>query len=100
AHDPVAVDEAREHHFGDAITYVESNYAALDGAHALIIHTEWHPYRRPDFERMRKAMASPLVFDGRNLYSPRAMATAGFEYHSIGRPAAVPADGTAPTSRN
>jgi len=99
AHDPVAVDEARAHHFGDTIVYAESNYAALNGVDALVIHTEWHPYRRPDFDRMRRAMTTPLVFDGRNLYDPRIMAAAGFEYHSIGRSAVVPTGHRAPTSQ-
>ena len=87
AHDPVAAEEAREHHFGDDIEYVSVNYDALDGAEALVIHTEWHPYRRPDFERMKQQMAQPLVFDGRNLYDPANMHERGFEYHSIGRDA-------------
>ncbi len=84
AHDPVAMDEARGR-FGDRIEYVDQNYAALEGADALVIHTEWHPYRRPDFERMRALMAHPVVFDGRNLWGLDAMAGRGFEYHSIGR---------------
>ena len=84
AHDPVAMDEAR-HHFGDSITYCDTNYDALDGASALIIHTEWHPYRRPDFERVKNALAHPVVFDGRNVYNPARMGTMGFEYVSIGR---------------
>jgi UDPglucose 6-dehydrogenase len=84
AHDPVAVDEAR-HHFGDRIEYVKSTYDALEGASALVIHTEWLPYRHPDFARMREAMARPLIFDGRNLYNPESAAAEGFEYHSIGR---------------
>ncbi|MEX2471578.1 MAG: UDP-glucose/GDP-mannose dehydrogenase family protein [Gemmatimonadota bacterium] len=92
AHDPVAMDEAKEHHFGDGIDYVDVNYDALDGADALVIHTEWHPYRRPDFERMKKAMAQPFVFDGRNLYDPAGMAAAGFEYYSIGRKTALPGE--------
>jgi UDPglucose 6-dehydrogenase len=90
AHDPVAIDEARAHHFGDEITYVQTNYDALHGADALVIHTEWHPYRRPDFERMRTAMSTPLVFDGRNLYDPDTMSEHGFEYYSIGRSTAMP----------
>ena len=90
AHDPVAIDEARAHHFGDEITYVQTNYDALHGADALVIHTEWHPYRRPDFERMRTAMSTPLVFDGRNLYDPDTMSGHGFEYYSIGRLTAMP----------
>ncbi|MDH5590737.1 MAG: UDP-glucose/GDP-mannose dehydrogenase family protein [Gemmatimonadota bacterium] len=86
AHDPVAMEEAREHHFGDRIRYVETYYDALADADALIIHTEWLEYRRPDFERMRAALGHPVVFDGRNLYDPRRMKAAGFEYHSVGRP--------------
>jgi len=91
AHDPVATDEARRH-LGDSVLYAETNYETLEGADALVIHTEWHPYRRPDFARMRATMATPLVFDGRNLYDPDAMAEAGFEYHSIGRRTTVPGD--------
>jgi UDPglucose 6-dehydrogenase len=89
AHDPVAVEEAR-HHLGDRITYAATNYDALDGASALVIHTEWLPYRNPDFKRMEAAMAEPLIFDGRNLYDPADVAAAGFEYHSIGRQTVTP----------
>jgi len=88
AHDPVAMDEARRH-LGERIAYVDTNYGTLDGADALVIHTEWHPYRRPDFPRMKAAMKAPLVFDGRNLWDPEAMAEKGFEYYCIGRGAAV-----------
>ena len=84
AHDPVAIGEAR-HHLGDRVEYAATNYAALEGADALVIHTEWHPYRSPDFPRMREAMARPLILDGRNLYDPSDMAARGFEYVSIGR---------------
>ncbi len=87
AHDPVAMDEAR-HHLGDRIGYADGNYDALQGADALVIHTEWHPYRHPDFARMREAMARPLIVDGRNLYEPEVVAGEGFEYLSIGRRAA------------
>ena len=85
AHDPEAMSEARRH-FGDRITYAANNYEALDGAEALVIHTEWNPYRHPDFGRMRKAMARPLIIDGRNLYDPATVSSEGFEYVSIGRP--------------
>jgi UDPglucose 6-dehydrogenase len=94
AHDPVAAEEAHRH-FGDRIEYVKTNYDALDGAHALVIHTEWHPYRRPDFRRMRAAMAEPIIFDGRNLYDPDSVSQEGFEYHSIGRRPRAPAGGGA-----
>ena len=84
AHDPEAMTEARRR-FGDRVEWCEDDYAALEGSAALAIHTEWSPYRRPDFDRMKAAMAQPLVFDGRNLYDPKRMAKLGFEYHSVGR---------------
>ncbi len=85
AHDPVALGEARRR-FGDRIMYGTSNYEVLEGADALVIHTEWHPYRRPDLDRMAGLLAQPLIFDGRNLYDPERMERYGFEYVSIGRP--------------
>jgi len=84
AHDPEAMEEAKRR-FGDRIELCDDYYAALEGAASLVIHTEWNPYRRPDFERMSAEMKQPLVFDGRNLYQPRRMADLGFEYHSVGR---------------
>ncbi|MGD2120294.1 MAG: UDP-glucose/GDP-mannose dehydrogenase family protein [Gemmatimonadota bacterium] len=88
-HDPVAMEEARRH-FGDQVEYCKNNYDALEGAHALLIHTEWLPYRRPDFVRMREALSTPLVLDGRNLYRPETMRELGFEYHSVGRRSVSP----------
>ena len=85
AHDPVAMEEARNH-FGDRIEYASSNYDALEGADALVIFTDWSDYRAPDFDRMKKTLNQPLVIDGRNLYSRRKMADLGLEYHCIGRP--------------
>lgn len=84
AHDPVAQHEA-ERILGDAVEYRAHNYETLEGADALIIHTEWHPYRRPDFLRMRDLLKSPVIFDGRNLYKPAKMMELGFEYFSVGR---------------
>lgn len=89
AHDPVAMEEA-ERHFGDRISYHDNNYDPLVGADALLIHTEWLPYRRPDFVRMKEALLNPLVFDGRNLFPPERMREAGFEYYSVGRQAVLP----------
>jgi UDPglucose 6-dehydrogenase len=85
AHDPVALGEAR-HIFGDRVSLSDSNYDVVEGADALVIHTEWHPYRRPDFDRIKTALVQPVVFDGRNLYDPARMGRLGFEYHSVGRP--------------
>jgi UDPglucose 6-dehydrogenase len=60
---------------------------ALDEADALAIVTEWKHFINPDFDRMRRAMRQPVIFDGRNLYRPERMKQAGFTYYSIGRPA-------------
>jgi UDPglucose 6-dehydrogenase len=94
AHDPVALHEA-ERCFVDLIAagrlgLAERNYDALEGADALLILTEWHQYRRPDFDRMRAALVSPIIFDGRNLYEPEAMRKQAFRYVSIGRATAEP----------
>jgi UDPglucose 6-dehydrogenase len=94
AHDPEAKAEA-ERYFPDllesgALTLCERNYDCLDGSDALLILTEWSPYRRPDFERIRNLLKEPVVFDGRNLFEPEKMKGLGFEYYSIGRPSAAP----------
>ncbi len=60
-------------------------YAALAGADALAIMTEWKEFQNPDFERMRRLMRAAVVFDGRNIYEPQQLAEAGFTYYSIGR---------------
>ncbi len=92
--DPEAMPSAR-HHFGDRVIYCDNNYEALEGADALLILTEWQPYRRPDMERVRALLRSPVVLDGRNLFDPSRMRDTGFEYYCIGRPGvnAVPAGG-------
>jgi UDPglucose 6-dehydrogenase len=84
AHDPVALHEAQRR-IGDRIAYAESSYAALEGADALVIVTDWNEYRHPDFERIRQSLKSPVVVDGRNLYESRKMKGMGFTYASIGR---------------
>jgi UDPglucose 6-dehydrogenase len=78
--------------FGDRIERSRTNYDALDGASALLIHTEWHPYRRPDFDRIFRALAEKVVIDGRNLYRPERMRELGFEYWSVGRKPVTRAD--------
>ena len=84
AHDPAAMGEARRR-LGDRVILAETAFEALAGAEALVIVTDWNEYRHPNFERMRAALARPLVIDGRNLYDPERMARLGFTYHSIGR---------------
>lgn len=89
AFDPEAMETTRAV-LGEAIAYAPDAYAALDGADALVICTEWHEFRRPDWERVQGLLRRPLVFDGRNLYEPERMAALGFDYHSIGRPHVPP----------
>jgi UDPglucose 6-dehydrogenase len=84
AYDPEAMKVARSI-FGDQVIYAASNYEALKGADGLAIVTEWNEFRRPDFTRMRKLMRSPVIFDGRNLFTPEQMKQHGFRYYSIGR---------------
>ena len=71
--------------FGSRITLASGNYDALKGADCLVIVTEWNEFRRPDFARMRALMRAPVVFDGRNLFTPAQMQQHGFTYYSIGR---------------
>jgi len=85
AHDPVAIEVARNL-LDERVEFARGNYEGLEGADALIIHTEWHPYRHPDFSRIHSLMKRPLILDGRNLYDPAQMAELGFEYICIGRP--------------
>lgn len=85
AHDPEAMAEARRI-FGDRISYHKVNYEALQDADALLVVTEWNEFRRPDFERIRKALRHPVVFDGRNIYDLAQMRAHGFTYYSVGRP--------------
>ncbi len=89
AYDPVAAGEAARALPGATATglmLVDSAQAALHGADALAIVTEWREFRTPDFSAIKSALSAPLVFDGRNLYDPAAMARLGIEYHCIGRP--------------
>jgi UDPglucose 6-dehydrogenase len=71
--------------FGDRVSYHKVNYDALQDADALVLVTEWNEFRRPDFERMKKLMKSPVIFDGRNVYEPSQMEALGFTYYSMGR---------------
>lgn len=87
AFDPQAERVARGL-FGARIVLADTAYDALKGADALAILTEWNEFREPDFDRMRKLMRAPVVFDGRNLYKPDQMKALGFTYVSIGRPGA------------
>ncbi len=86
AYDPVAMDEARRI-FGDEprIAYADNPDAALVGADALAIVTEWKEFRSPDFARIASTLKTPVIFDGRNLYEPKVVRDAGVDYQPIGR---------------
>ncbi len=88
AYDPVAMEEARRI-FGDEprLRYAENPMAALEGADALVIVTEWKEFRSPDFDRIKATLKTPVIFDGRNLYEPSLVQQAGLTYESIGRKA-------------
>ena len=70
----------------DGIVYAESAFHALSGADALVLVTEWDEFRDPDVARMRDALKTPVIFDGRNLYDPQRMREQGMLYYSVGRP--------------
>ncbi len=90
-HDPEAIPNVkallRRERAGDAarIVYCDRPYGALEGADALVLVTEWSDYRNPDFELMRRLLAVPVVFDGRNIYDPHRMLELGFTYYGIGQ---------------
>ncbi len=86
AFDPVANNQAGKilgEHRG--LSYKDDPYEVLEGADALVLLTEWPLFRRPDFERMKGLLKTPVVFDGRNQYNPATMKQAGFTYHCVGR---------------
>lgn len=84
AYDPQAMEKARA--ILPEVDYVESAYAAVKGAEALLIATEWPEFRALEWERVRALLARPLILDARNLLSPAEMSALGFEYRSFGRP--------------
>lgn len=86
AYDPVADKNAARLLKDNALVeIVDDQYAACQGAQALLVATEWNQFRNPDFTRIRELLTAPLLFDGRNLYSPQGMAERGFAYFCVGR---------------
>jgi UDPglucose 6-dehydrogenase len=67
------------------LTYANTMYQALQNADSLVIVTEWKSFRAPDFDLLKQALKTSVIFDGRNLYDPQHMRAAGFEYFPIGR---------------
>lgn len=84
AHDPQAMPGVRAI-YGSRVLMSDQMYGAAEGADALALVTEWHEYRRPDFNRIRRIMASPMLFDGRNIWEPDELRGMGFTYTGIGR---------------
>jgi UDPglucose 6-dehydrogenase len=84
-HDPEAMTNVQEI-YRQRVAYAKTPMEALTGANALAILTEWREFRTPDFGQLRKRLANPIIFDGRNLYTPEQMRHEGFTYYSIGRP--------------
>ncbi|MGZ5035886.1 MAG: UDP-glucose dehydrogenase family protein [Usitatibacter sp.] len=86
AYDPVAMPEAR-HIYGKekAVGFADDAMQAVAGADALVIITEWKAFRSPDFDAVKRALKSPVIFDGRNLYEPAVVRSHGLEYFPIGR---------------
>jgi UDPglucose 6-dehydrogenase len=90
AHDPVARGTARPLLPAD-VRLVDDEYEAARGADGLLLCTEWQGYRTPDFERLKAEMRTPIVFDGRNIYSKSGLVELGFEYYGIGVGKPLPA---------
>jgi UDPglucose 6-dehydrogenase len=83
-HDPEALPNVKAA-YGDRLAYCDRPYGALEGADGLVIVTEWQEFRNPDFEVMRRLLREKVIFDGRNLYEPKAVAGCGFTYYAVGR---------------
>jgi UDPglucose 6-dehydrogenase len=90
AYDPEAGDAARRElpkswFDNDSLTLTRHQYEALEGVDALVLVTEWKPFRHPDFKAMKGMMKQQVIFDGRNQYDPHLLREEGFEYQGIGR---------------
>ncbi len=86
AYDPVAMEEAKKKLSGlQGITFGKDQYQILDGADAMLLITEWHQFRYPDFNKIKSLLKQPVIFDGRNQYEPHQLRDLGFTYYGIGR---------------
>jgi UDPglucose 6-dehydrogenase len=86
AYDPEGLDEAKK--LLHDVVWCEGAYEAMEGADALVIITEWNAFRALDLARVKELMKAPVMIDLRNIYDPREMAAAGFDYTGVGRPLA------------
>lgn len=91
AFDPAAMEQAKmpynlkDVYESGALKLCETGYEALNDANALIVVTEWNEFRRPNFEKIKGLLIEPVIFDGRNIYTPKVLKSMGFKYYSIGR---------------
>jgi len=86
AYDPEGIDNTRAFlGTNDHVTFVTNQYDALNAVDALIVVTEWKSFRSPDFEKMKELMTNKVIFDGRNIYESKVMASNGFKYFPIGK---------------
>jgi UDPglucose 6-dehydrogenase len=100
AYDPEAAGEtARLYGERKDLVLCEQQYAALEGADALVIVTEWKTFRSPDFERMRATLKGAVIFDGRNIFEPKTVEEAGLAYYGIGRGRSVQVPAPASSQR-
>ena len=81
--DPQAIENAK-HELKD-VDFCEDAYATAQGAHALVLATEWNEFRKLDLDRVRSALVEPVIVDLRNIYEPGEMRRAGFRYSGVGR---------------
>lgn len=85
-YDPVAIQEAKKIvQESRNVCYCDNEYDCLESSDAMLLITEWHQFRYPDFDRMKALLNSPIIFDGRNQYDPKQLHDLGFEYYCIGR---------------
>lgn len=85
AYDPKAMESAKDI-FGDRITYAHNSYETLKNADGLLIFTEWNEFRRPDFDKIKSLLKSPIIIDGRNLYDRVRLKLKGIDYSCVGKP--------------
>ena len=83
-YDPIAMDNARSL-LGDVVTYCRNAYETAHGADAVVVVTDWNEFKLLNLDKLKQEMKQPIIFDGRNIYSPERMKKMGFEYISIGR---------------
>ncbi len=86
AYDPEAMANTKQEFLNNPnVHFADSMYDCLSEADALVIVTEWNVFRTPDFEKIKRLLKSPVIFDGRNLFEPSEIVAKGFNYHAVGR---------------